>query len=99
MSKKDLVMQNPNTVTVIFEEGFKRGNEVITEVELTRPKTGALRGLSLAQLLQLDVNSLAKLSPRITSPTMNENDVYELSPADFTAFGKEVIGFFVTAEV
>lgn len=89
---------NSTSKTVTFTEGFARGNSVIKEVTLRRPKAGNLRGLSLATLLQLDVNAIAKLTPRISSPTMNESDVYELAPADLTSLGKEIISFFVQDE-
>lgn len=91
-------IQDPNIKPITFDEGFKRGEQTITEIVIRKPKTRALRGLTLVNVLQLDVDTLAKLAPRITTPTMNENDVYELEPSDLTKFSKEVINFFVKAE-
>lgn len=90
------VVKDPNIKTVIFDYGFKRGEETIKEVTIRKPKTGALRGLTLADLLRLDVNTIATLTPRITQPAMSANDVYDLDPKDLTKIGKEIIGFFVT---
>ena len=91
-------IQDPNIKSVKFDVGFKRGEQSITEIVIRKPKTRALRGLTLVNVLQLDVDTLAKLAPRITTPTMTENDVYELAPSDLTKLSKEVIGFFVKAE-
>ncbi|QNH50180.1 phage tail assembly protein [Acinetobacter venetianus] len=86
---------DPNIKTIQFDYGFKRGESTIKEVTIRKPKTGALRGLTLSDLLQLDVNAIATLTPRITSPTMSTNDVYDLDPSDLTKIGKEIISFFV----
>lgn len=90
-----LAIENPDLVTVEFDDGFKRGNDVVKNVQLIKPKTYALRGLSLSNVIQMDVDSLAKLATRITTPSMTEQDVYNLSPADFTTLGVAMIGFFV----
>ncbi|AUX86431.1 phage tail assembly protein [Acinetobacter sp. ACNIH2] len=86
---------DPNVKTINFDYGFKRGETTIKEVTIRKPKTGALRGLTLADLLQLDVNAIATLTPRITSPSMSQQDVYDLDPSDLTKIGKEIISFFV----
>ncbi|ASN71622.1 hypothetical protein 2F1_21 [Uncultured Caudovirales phage clone 2F_1] len=91
-------IQDPDIKPVKFDVGFKRGEQFIKEITIRKPKTRALRGLTLVNLLQLDVETLAKLAPRITSPTMSENDVYELDPVDLTKLSKEVVSFFVRAE-
>lgn len=91
-----MAIENPNVVNVEFDEGFVRGNETIKNVQLNKPKTYALRGLSLSNVIQMDVEALAKLATRITLPSMTEQDVYNLSPADFTTLGVAMIGFFVS---
>lgn len=92
----ELAIENPDVVNIEFDDGFKRGNDTIKNVQLNKPKTYALRGLSLSNVLQMDVDALAKLATRITVPTMTEQDVYDLSPADFTVLGVTMIGFFVS---
>jgi hypothetical protein len=91
-------VKDPNITTITFDEGFKRGEQTITEITIRKPKTRALRGLTLVNILQLDVDTLAKLAPRITTPALSDNDVYDLSPSDLTKLSKEVVGFFVKAE-
>lgn len=95
-AKNVLAIENPDLVNVEFDDGFLRGNDVVKNVQLIKPKTYALRGLSLSNVIQMDVDSLAKLATRITTPSMTEQDVYNLSPADFTTLGVAMIGFFVT---
>lgn len=89
---------DPNIITVAFDTGIKKGAQTITEITIHKPKTRALRGLSLVNLLQMDVESIAKAASRITVPTLSENDVYELDPADFTKLGTGIIGFFVNTK-
>jgi len=54
---------------------------------------GELRGLSLAEVLNLDVDSVTKLIPRISTPTLTEQEVRNMDPADLVEAGKEIAGF------
>ena len=71
--------------TVELDTPVKRGEQEITEVEL--------RGIQLADLLQMDVGALIKLLPRITPLT--EAEVRALDPADLVALGVKVTGFLL----
>lgn len=98
-AKEDQVLDtlvDPNIKPVKFDVGFKRGQEMIMEVAVRKPKTHALRGLSLVNLLNLDIDTIAKVASRVTQPVMNPHDVYELDPADLTKLGTELIGFFAS---
>lgn len=64
-----------------------------TEVQVRKPGSGELRGLTLAQLSQLDVDALHKLAPRITTPTIVSNAT--MDPADLMQFGAEVMDFLL----
>lgn len=91
-------IKNPNEAVVNFTTGFKRGENVIKQVTVRMPNTRALRGLSLVNLLQLDVASIATVAPRVTQPAITENDIYDLSPADMTKLSTAIIGFFVDTD-
>ena len=78
-----------------LDEPIKRGDQVIDVITLRKPRSGELRGLSLQDVLQLDVNSLKKLLPRISAPTLTEQDVDNMDPADLVQLGSEVAGFLV----
>ncbi|SUZ33623.1 hypothetical protein ROE7235_03396 [Roseibaca ekhonensis] len=70
----------------------------ITELEIMKPTSGALRGLQLAMLQAQDVNQLAKLLPRITRPALTSDQVWELDPADLAAIANRVSLFFMTRD-
>ena len=51
--------------------------------------------MSLSELLQMDVNSLVKVVPRISSPTLTAIEVTSMDPADLFALGTKVCGFLL----
>lgn len=64
-------------------------------VELRPPTAGALRGIKLLDVLQLDAGAHADLLPRIADITALE--FYRLGGADAMALMSEVVGFFAPA--
>lgn len=83
------------TSTVQLDTPIKRGDQDITAIALRKPSSGALRGVQLANLLQMDVNSLITVLPRISDPVLTEQDVRNLDPADLLQIGTEVAGFLL----
>lgn len=81
------------TVTVTLDTPLKRGDTEITTIELRKPDAGALRGTNLNDLILLDVNALAKVLPRISTPALTEHDVFRLDPADLVQLGAEFGSF------
>jgi len=67
----------------------------ITEVTVMEPSSGALRGIKLTQLLQMDVTTISVLLPRITQPALLPDEVAALKPADLMKLANEVIVFFI----
>lgn len=88
---------NPDIETVEFDSPIVRGNLTIAEVNINKPKTGALRGLSLSDLLKLDVDTVIKLVPRVSTPPVAEHEVANLDPSDFLKISTAVVGFFASA--
>lgn len=80
--------------TVPLDAPINRGETTIAEVKIRKPMAGELRGLSLVELGQLNVNALASLLPRITMPTLTKPEVEALDPADLLAMGG-VVGRFL----
>jgi hypothetical protein len=87
--------KGPTTVTVTLDTPIVRGAQTIDQVTLRKPDSGALRGLTLVDLSQLDVNALHKVLPRISQPTLTPADCQALDPADLLALGAEVSGFLL----
>ena len=91
-----VAQRDPNTETL--DTPIKRGNSEITEVTLRKPSAGELRGVSLAELLQMKVDALQTVLPRITNPILHKQDMATLDPADLVNMGTVVVGFLLTKE-
>lgn len=87
--------KTPTLRQVQLDSPLTRGDQTITSIGLRRPRAGELRGISLAQLLQLDVGALQAVLPRITVPTLTRPEVDQLDPADLVALGTEVAAFLL----
>lgn len=85
----------PQAVTVTLDFPFARGDSSISEVQVRRPKSGALRGLNVADLVQMNVTAVTTLLTRITTPQLTAQEVSDLDPADFTQLGMEVQDFLL----
>lgn len=80
---------------VVLEQPIVRGATEIKEITLRKPMSGELRGLSLSDLLNLEVDALRKLLPRITSPALTEVELGNMDPADLLELGAKVGGFLL----
>ncbi|MBR8114443.1 phage tail assembly protein [Burkholderia cenocepacia] len=80
---------------VVLDTPIKRGEQEITEVTLRKPAAGELRGTSLNALVNLDVDALGKVLPRISSPMLTEFDVQQLDPADLVQLGVAFASFLL----
>lgn len=88
-----------DTRTVTLDNPIQRGETEISTVEVRRPKAGALRGLNLRTLSELDYTALETLLPRITNPMLSKQDVAELDPSDLMQLGAEVVDFLLPKRV
>ena len=79
--------------TVVLDEPIKRDKYEIKEVSVRKPQSGELRGLNLIDLANLNVIALHKVLPRITTPTLTEQEVQKMDPADLLSLGVEVAAF------
>ncbi len=86
---------NPLSRTVALDSPIQRGETTIDKLQLRKPRSGELRGLSLVDLGQLKVDSLTKILPRITVPPLTEAEVSNMEPADLLACGAEIGGFLL----
>jgi hypothetical protein len=88
-------MSNTDPNTIMLDTPIQRGEQTITSITLRKPASGELRGIALTELLQLDVAALQKVLPRISTPTLTEQDVGRLDPADLVQLGTKVAGFLL----
>ncbi|MEC4090131.1 phage tail assembly protein [Pseudoalteromonas rubra] len=88
-------MSKPEFKTVKLETPIARGETTIEEIQLRKPKAGELRGLSLSDLLNLDVNAVTALLPRISDPILTKQDIDDLELDNLVTLAGEAANFFV----
>lgn len=81
--------------TITLDTSIKRGDNDIAEIALRKPSAGELRGVTLTDLLQMDVAALTKVLPRISEPALTEVEVARMDPADLVQLGGVVAGFLL----
>ena len=81
--------------TVTLDTPIRRGTTNIESIPLRKPASGELRGVSLVELLQMDVASLIKVVPRISSPSLTAVEVAGMDPADLLALSSKISGFLL----
>ncbi len=86
----------PQPGSILLETPIRRGDQIISSLTLRKPNAGTLRGIKLADLLQMDVGALTTLLPRISAPTLTAADAAKLDPVDLVAIATEVGNFFLT---
>lgn len=96
-AKKDIPAPAPQPASVPLETPIKRGDTTIASVMVRKPQAAELRGVSLQDLVTLEVTSLIRVLPRVTVPTLLQQEVEQMDPADLLALGAEVVGFLMPA--
>ncbi|MCW2410866.1 MULTISPECIES: phage tail assembly protein [unclassified Sphingobium] len=81
--------------TVTLDTPIQRGEQSIESIQLRKPKSGELRGLSLVDLGQLKVDALTKILPRISNPVLTQAEVANMDPSDLLACGAEIGSFLL----
>jgi hypothetical protein len=95
MTDKTDLSSSTSLRTVTFDVPLQIGEQTIESVEVRKPASGELRGLTLMALSQLDYAALETLLPRITMPRLTKQDLARLDPADFMQLGGEVMDFLL----
>lgn len=86
----------PSTEEITLDSPIQRGEKTIEKIVLRKPTAGELRGMALSDVLQLQVDALVKLTPRLSSPALTEPEMRELDPADLVQIGGVIAGFLLT---
>lgn len=85
--------------TITLETPIQRGNTTITQVVVRKPQSGALRGCRLQALMEMDVDNLTLVLPRVTTPSLTRAEVMKLDPADLMTLSTEVVLFLLPNRV
>ncbi|HAB74365.1 phage tail assembly protein [Pantoea septica] len=72
-----------------------RGKTEVTSVTVRKPQAGALRGIRLQALMDMDVNAMMAVLPRVTNPALTVQEINEMDPADLLTLSVEVITFLL----
>lgn len=88
--------ESPNTEIVTLDSPIVRGETTVETLAIRKPMAGELRGVSLVELMQMDVLALRKVLPRITNPSLTDIEVGRMDPADLVQCGVVVTGFLVS---
>lgn len=88
-------MNKPLNTVIDLDQPLKRGETEINSVTLRKPLSGELRGVNLTDLLQMDVSALVRVVPRISEPTLTEQEVQAMDPADLFQIGSAVSVFLL----
>lgn len=89
-------MSHPNTEEITLDTPIARGETNIETLVIRKPISGELRGVSLVDLMQMDVLALRKVLPRITTPALTDIEVGRMDPADLVQCGVAVTSFLVS---
>jgi len=85
--------------TIELDTPLLRGKTEITHITVRKPQSGALRGTRLQALLDMDVNALITVLPRITTPALTTQEINEMDPADLVSLSVEVVTFLLKKSV
>lgn len=84
-----------NTATVTLDCPIQRGNQTIATITVRKPQSGALRGTRLQSLMEMDVDSMMVVLPRVTTPSLTREEVLTLEPGDLLQLSVELVSFLL----
>ena len=87
MEQKEITLDTP----------IQRGETKLSSLIVRCPKKAShLRGLNTMDIVQMNVDTLIKLLPRITD--LSETEVADMAPADLLQAGVVVVGFLMGSQ-
>lgn len=83
------------SVVIVLDEPIQRGKTEISSITVRKPNSGALRGVRLQALMEMDVNYMTEVLPRITDPTLTRDEISTMAPGDLLNMSIEVVNFLL----
>jgi hypothetical protein len=81
-------------VNVTLKNPIKLGDKKeIKSIDIREPKAGELRGISVLDILRMEVSAFRELLPRITSPILTKEQIDDFSFGDIAQIMSEVSDF------
>ncbi|UCV02311.1 phage tail assembly protein [Dechloromonas denitrificans] len=84
-----------NTATITLEVPIQRGDNKVASITLHKPNAGALRGVSIRAILDMEADTITKVVPRISDPKLTEQEAAQLDPVDLMQSGIALANFFM----
>ncbi|MGB6229331.1 MAG: phage tail assembly protein [Litorimonas sp.] len=82
--------------TVTLDKPISRGSGTdateIEKIDVRPPTAGELRGVSLADLSQLETETVLQILPRVTTPSLSLLEAESLSIKDIMALAVAILG-------
>lgn len=82
--------------TLTLNTPITSGEQTISAVTLRKPSVSAMRGIATFELLRMDTDTLIRLLPRISEPTLTTAHLNQMDCADLVRLGATVSGFLLT---
>lgn len=90
---------NPKIRTVTLDYDIEQGGKVLisagTDILVTKPMGGALRGTNIGGLMRGDYDEVATVIPRITTPVLQPG-MMEIDPADVAQVAGVIADFLLS---
>lgn len=86
-----------NTQTLKLNTPIKRGDKEIAEITLHKPNVSAMRGVSMRALLDMNVDALLSVLPKVSEPPLHESELNAIDLPDLLQAGVMVASFFLPA--
>jgi hypothetical protein len=90
------IIDTENVKSVDLDEPIKRSSGEIKRLLIRKPNAGALRGVTLMALVQVDVQALRTVLPRVCDPILTPAEINDLDPADLLNTGATLASFFMS---
>lgn len=90
------IIDTPDLKSVDLDEPIKRAGGEIARLLIRKPKAGALRGVTLMSLVQVDVQALCTVLPRVCDPILTPAEIRDMDPADLLSAGATLASFFIS---
>jgi len=83
------------TQEITLETPIQRGETTIQTITLHKPTAGHLRGTGIRAVLDMDVDTIVTLAPRISDPKITDAEARKLELSDLMQMGVAIASFFM----
>jgi hypothetical protein len=84
-----------HTQEITLDTPIKRGETTLSKITLSKPPSGALRGVSVRSVLDMDVDTIIKVVPRISDPKITDAEAALIDLPDLMQMGVALASFFM----